>query len=222
MRGADGVIALSAEHWRLLTAEQVLSRRPPILIPNGIDVAAAGPPRALKDDRLSMMFAGRLVERKGVGVLIEALLGICDPRWSLDIYGEGPHRAVLEAMVPAELDSRIRFHGSVPDPVRAAAAANLLVLPSRFEAQPMVILEAMAAGVPVMAQAVTSVPEMLADGAGVLIPDASATRWREAIEVLLADPARLLVLAQRGRARVRDYSLEAMIDRYDAALRSLL
>jgi glycosyltransferase involved in cell wall biosynthesis len=222
MRGADGVIALAEAQWRVLTAEQRLSHRPPILIPNGIELSGAGGSRTLADDRLSMLFAGRLVEHKGVQVVIEALTGIDDPRWRFDIFGDGPHRGALESMVPIGLRDRITFHGSVADPVRAAADANLLVLPSRFEAQPMVILEAMAAGLPVMAQAVTAVPEMLAGGAGILVAGGAVADWRAAIEQLLADPAALPVLAERGLQRVREYSMEAMIDRYDAALRSLL
>jgi len=127
------------------------------------------------------------------------------------VAGEGPLRPALES----EADrSQVRFLGFVPDVRPVLAAADLLALPSRTEGLPMAALEAMAAGVAVVASAVGSLPEVLADGAGVLVPAGDVGALRQALELLSAPEDRdRLASAARRRVESR-YGDAAMARSY--------
>jgi glycosyltransferase involved in cell wall biosynthesis len=97
-------------------------------------------------------------------------------------------------------------------------------MPSRCETFPLVILEAMARGVPVASSAVCAVPEMLDFGkAGFLVGNVSAEGWRECLAEILADPAALPSVGQRGFERMsKHYTVEAMADAYIDAIKEVL
>jgi len=153
-----------------------------------------------------LLFVGRLRIRKGVDVLLEALVARGDlPR--LLIAGDGEHRAALER--------RARDLGLGADRVlflgRASAAqvrdllsrALGLVVPSTYEGMPLVILEAMASGVPVVASRVSGIPEVVLDGdTGWLVPCEDPLALGAALGELVDDPGEAARRGARGRARV--------------------
>ncbi|HEY1417500.1 MAG TPA: glycosyltransferase, partial [Myxococcaceae bacterium] len=127
------------------------------------------------------------------------------------VAGDGPLRSALQAEAAGE---EVRFLGFVTDVGRVLAAADVLALPSRTEGLPMAALEAMAAGVPVVASAVGSLPEVLGDGAGVLVPPGDIEALRVALERLW-DPATRQALAHVARARVASrYGADVMARSY--------
>ena len=154
---------------------------------------------ASSPDGRSLVFAGRLSAEKGVDVLIEAMsMAGTDAR--LDIAGDGPERARLEALAGRHaMGSRITFHGRLAK----AELASLLnrstasVVPSRWhENQPMTILESFAAGVPVITTSLGGLPEMVRDGVdGWIIPPEDPVALARAIDCALSDPTST---AQRG------------------------
>ena len=116
----------------------------------------------------------RIVEHKNPHLLIDALSALTELPWTLSIFGDGPDRERLEARTPAALRDRVHWRGWSDGPGPALADADLLCVPSRSEAFPMVILEAMAAAMPVASSAVCAVPEMLDFGkAGFLVENVS-------------------------------------------------
>ena len=88
----------------------------------------------------------------------------------------------------------------------------------------MVILEAMARGIPVMATSVCSVPKMLDNGnAGFLVPTPSVEDWAQALTEILSDPTQLPKVGSIGRSRmVGHYTVDSMVDAYEAAIRAVL
>lgn len=224
MNRADGFIALAQRHWDMLTEHHRLRPRH-FVAPNGIVVP--GPPRprirpAGEPPHLVML--SRIVEHKNPHVLVEALGGLQDMPWTLSIFGDGPDREKLQAQTPAELGDRVHWRGWSAGPGPALADADLLCVPSRAEAFPMVILEAMARGVPVASSAVCAVPEMLDFGkAGFLVEDVSVQGWREFLAEILADPAALPSVGRRGFERMsKHYTVEAMVDAYVDAINEVL
>jgi glycosyltransferase involved in cell wall biosynthesis len=157
-----------------------------------------------------LLFVGRLRIRKGVEVLLEALRDVRDIRpVELRIAGDGEHRERLERRV-SELDlgKTVTFlgHCDAGRVRRLLAGAAALVVPSIYEGMPLVVLEAMAAGVPVVASAVSGIPEVVQDGeTGWLVPPEDPRALKEALEDVLARPQEARRRGEAGRRRVGDH-----------------
>jgi glycosyltransferase involved in cell wall biosynthesis len=189
------------------------------VIPNGIPVpplptaatrASAREALGLSPGLVVVAFVGRLSPEKAPEVLLRAVSGT---GLALLVAGEGPLRDALEAEAKADA-GQVRFLGFRADVAPVLAAADVLGLPSRTEGLPMAALEAMAAGLPVIASAVGSLPEVLADGAGVLVPPGDVSALRLALERLSSPEVRAAVGAE-GRRRVESrYAATTMARRY--------
>ncbi|MBV8928304.1 MAG: glycosyltransferase family 4 protein, partial [Mycobacteriaceae bacterium] len=223
MRRADGFITLAQRHWDMLTAQHRMGQRH-FVAPNGVAPAAVWARRRQPDEPLHLVMLSRIVEHKNPHVLIDALAALPDASWRLSIYGDGPDRAKMAARTPPELADRVVWRGWSRGPAPALADADLLCVPSKLEAFPMVILEAMARGVPVAASAVCAVPEILDYGnAGYLVEPPSVNGWRRHLEGILADPDALPEVGRRGLQRMRThYTIEAMVDAYVDTIEAVL
>lgn len=224
MRRADGFIVLAQRHWDMLAATHRLWGRR-FIAPNGVTAGGdPGPRIRATGEPLHLVMLSRILEHKNPHVLIEALGGLTDFPWKLSIFGDGPDRERLQARTPAGLLDRVRWRGWVDGPGTALADADLLCVPSRSEAFPLVILEAMARSVPVAASAICAVPEMLDFGrAGFLVDPVSVSGWRESLAHILADPDALPSVGRRGFERMhKHYTVEAMTDAYLDAINAVL
>jgi sugar transferase (PEP-CTERM/EpsH1 system associated) len=157
---------------------------------------------------------GRLDERKGHRFFLEAVAGLAEREPVLHglVVGEGRERAALEARHGAlGLGGRLRILGYWPNLAEALAAIDVFVLPSLMEGHPLAILEAMAAGKPVVATRVGGNPEAVEDGVtGLLVPPSDPEALGRAILALARDPARARQMGREGRRRVEEkFSLVA-------------
>ncbi len=189
-------------------------------IDNGLPLLPAsvphGPVRRL-------LFVGLLVRRKGVHVLLEAMAGAAlPPDVTLQVAGDGPERADLEASVSRlGLQGRVTFLGFRSDVPRLLAEADAFVLPSAMEQQPLVLIEALGAGKPIVATDVGGVAEMVA-GAGIVVPPGDADALRRALEELMTDD-RAAQWGERGATLARErFSVEASVGRHLALYEGLL
>lgn len=186
---------------------------PPTRIPRG-----TGPWRILN--------VGRLSEHKAQHVLIEActLLAARGADFRCDIVGEGPARPQLEAQIAARgLQERVRLLGSrFHDQVLALYGdADLFVLCSVTEGMPIVLMEAMRAGVPVIASAITAIPELVRD-AGVLVPPGDAAALAAAVDRFISGQIEVAPLIARGQALIaKDYALVPNHLRFAELLREM-
>lgn len=170
-----------------------------------------------KSDRsdLRALFVGRLAGVKGVPILIEAVARLAEkhPHLTLRLVGDGPDREALEAEVQSRgLQDRISFLGSRSQAEVAdeLAEADVFVLPSFAEGVPVVLMEAMAAEVPVVTTRIAGVPELVEHGVnGVLVPPGHADAFSDALDGLLCDAQARKDLGKAGRAKV--------LAEYDAA-----
>lgn len=169
--------------------------------------------RALPEDSsFPILYVGSLESRKGVDLLLRAVARTKIPNWRLDILGDGPERAKLEALAAdLGLTGRVTFHGKQRnEQVQAAMRqAALLAVPSRIgprnqtEGLPTVIVEAFSAGLPVIATRLTGIPEIVRPGeTGFLFEMEDVDGIVAALEQVHADPARAAALAENGRALV--------------------
>jgi len=224
MRRADGLIVLAQRHWDMLAAQHRLRGRR-FVAPNGVaHIGEPAPRLRTAGEPVHMVMLSRIVEHKNPHLLIEALSELGGIPWKLSIFGDGPDRERLQARTPAALGDRVQWRGWSPGPGPALADADLLCVPSRSEAFPVVILEAMSRAVPVAASAICAVPEMLDFGrAGFLVEPVSVSGWREQLARILADPDQLPSVGRRGYERMRThYTVQAMTDAYLDAIGAVL
>jgi glycosyltransferase involved in cell wall biosynthesis len=161
----------------------------------------------------------RLVPQKGVDVAVRAMAGLDA---SLVVLGDGPERPRLEALAH-DLNVRLLLPGRVGDVASVLSRADVLVHPARWEGFGLALLEAMLAGLPVVATRVSAIPEIVVDGeTGLLVPPDDAGALAIALRRVLDDPADY---GDAGRARARsEFSVERMtrrtLDVYERALGS--
>jgi len=162
-------------------------------------------------------FFGRLSRQKGVDVLLRAA---ADVDATIDIHGGGGQEAALRRQCQRlRIAPRIRFMGEClqGDVVAYMQKYALLVIPSRWEGCPYVVLDAWAAGVPVVATRVGGLPDLIRDGVnGILVPANDAPALSSAITTLLRDPPRRHALALAAQASLAHYTLGQMVERIEA------
>jgi glycosyltransferase involved in cell wall biosynthesis len=161
-------------------------------IPNPTPPVAAG---ASTLEAPVVVAAGRLTNQKGFDLLIPAFAPVArrHPGWTLRIYGGGPERASLQALIEAEgMEDRIELMGPTRRLVEALAEASVFVLSSRFEGFGLVILEAMSVGLPVVSFDCPRGPaEIITSGRdGTVVPPEDVPALSEALDELVADEAR--------------------------------
>jgi len=189
-------------------------------IDNGLPLPPASVPAG---PVLRLLFVGLLLRRKGVHVLLEAMArATLSPDVVLQVAGDGPERAELEATADRlGLRDRVTFLGFRSDVPRLLAESDAFVLPSAMEQQPLVLIEALGAGKPVVATDVGGVAEMVA-GAGIVVPVGDTAALGRALEHLTTgeDATRW---GERAAAVARErFSVETARDRHLSLYTDLL
>ena len=167
----------------------------------------------LEGERPLLGWVGRLSHEKGADIAVAATARLAHADAHLAFVGDGRERQALEAQVAAlGLGGRVHFMGMMPEAAMLLPAFDALVLSSRTEGTPMILLEAIHAGVPIIASAVGGVPAMLSHGAGVLVPPEDAEALAHAIDQVLSDPVAAAARVVAARAQVAaSYSPEEWV-----------
>jgi glycosyltransferase involved in cell wall biosynthesis len=191
-------------------------------IPNFSRQAAREAGEPAQSSPLRVLALGRLVAKKGFDVLLEALalLAARAPETAVElvIAGDGPLRAALEARAQAlPRPIAVRFAGWIDEVAPLFACADLFVLPSRDEPFGIVVLEAMAAGVPVVATRTAGPLEVLDADTATLVPIGDASALADAIADVQTNPSAAFERASRALAAYRaQYSAAAVVPQYEA------
>jgi glycosyltransferase involved in cell wall biosynthesis len=221
------VVAVSRPLVDRLAASGVSSSRLH-LIPNAYEASRTPLNRAearqllgLPQDGWIAGWVGRLSPEKGPDVFLDALART--PEWQASILGSGPLDAPLRAQADAlGLTARLRWHGVIPEAGALLRAFDAVVLSSRTEGTPMVLLEAMAAGVPVVVTAVGGVPDVVTGREALLVLPDQPELLAGALEAIRADSESAKTRVTAASARLRSaYALEPWLDRYEAVYRRL-
>ena len=228
---ARSVIAITETLRRFLVVRLGLPEEKIEVIRYGLDVLPRAwghnPPLDLPEGSRMLLAIARLVEQKGLDTAIRALPAIhsAHPDVVLVIAGDGPERERLAALArELGVADAVRMPGRAGDVAEWLARAELLVHPARWEGFGLVLLEAMLAGVPAVASAVSAIPEVVAEGeTGVLVPPDDPDALAQAIGALLTDTSlrSRLGTAARERAR-RVFSVERMARETAALYRRVL
>jgi glycosyltransferase involved in cell wall biosynthesis len=166
-----------------------------------------------------LLAVARLTRQKGVDVAVRALASLPDDT-VLVVLSEGPERRALERLAQElGLERRVFLLGRVPDVAAWLRRGAVLVHPARWEGFGLAVLEAMLAGLPVVASNVSSLPELVLDGeTGLLVPPDDPAALSRAVAQALERPE----LGEAGRERAhREFSVARMADRTAALYATL-
>ena len=202
-----------------------------VVIGNGVDTDRFRPPTeqersvararlAIPPDQPAVLFVGHEFGRKGLPELVDAIAGLVAPV-HLVVVGGTPDLIADIARHPAakSLGARLHLLGPLADPLWVFHGADVFVLASAYEAYPLVVLEALATGLPVVATPVGPVPDLVVNGHNGQIVDRTPEAIRAGIDrVLSGDPAGL---AEAARATALEHTWGAVADRYLVLLREL-
>ncbi|MFN4242561.1 MAG: glycosyltransferase family 4 protein [Tepidisphaerales bacterium] len=212
----------TTENYRRVLGPAALEKT--VSIPNGVNVAELGNsltlPAAADPADAPVLYLGRLHPRKGVDVIIRAVLEV--PEAKLVVVGDGPERATLEQLA-SPAGERVRFAGRQVGAEKAGllARALLVAMPSRtWEAFPVVVLEAAAAGKAVLASRVPGLEDLVLDGVtGRLLPPDDPDAWAAALRQVLADPATLRRWGETAQSRVAEFDWDRVVTAYEEVYR---
>lgn len=222
---------------RVRQSIQELYRYPnPPLIPNGIsveDFILSDEARkrwrlqeGISEHTVVITHVGRFTRQKNHALLIQAVAQIHSAHpWLLLLVGEGELRPAVEEMVKAHgLADHVRFMGVRADIPQILNASDIFALSSRYEGNPMSVMEAMASGLPIVSTAVGGVPELVEDGiSGILVPSEDATVLKQAIHKLIEAPDVRLQMGKRARQMARErFDARVMTRAYEALYEALL
>ncbi len=220
----DAVVPLSEDMY------EGLRRIPGIkgklrLIRNGVDIDEIDDDTTVaediaswrKDGNIVIGFIGRLIPGKGVDVLLEAAARYGDPAWRLAIIGEGDFHRELKALAERfDIANRVTFFGFRRDRIALLKGFDVFVLPSRSEGTPRSLMEAMAAGIPVVASDIPGCRNLVEhDKTGLLFPRDDARELAQSITRIVSDATFRHELCRNGHAVVNGrFSAATMAQEY--------
>lgn len=219
-RRACRVVAISGAVRKQLLADGIAPDRI-ALIPSGISLeeARASTPLGIRsqlglgNETSVAVNVGALVGHKDHITLLRAAGALRDryPGLHWAIAGEGPRRRHLEQLRDAlGLTSFVHLLGHISDPVRLIADANVYVMSSSQEGLGTSVLDAMALGIPVASTSAGGLPDLLSDGAGLLVDPGDVTALADAIHRILVDPALRMALIHRASHAVQSFTARRM------------
>lgn len=180
---------------------------------NGIPDSSWRARPGTRGEGTTIISVARMVAQKDFTTLLKAASGL-QGNWRLQLVGDGPERAGLEAMCRSlNLQTRVDFLGHRPDVTELLARADIFVLSSHWEGLPISILEAMRAGLPVVASDVGGVKESVRHGiTGFVSAARQADELRLHLQYLLTTPRRMSEMGQAGRAEFeRRFHIDASV-----------
>lgn len=228
-RHFDAVVAVSRPQADELRAGGVPAERLR-MIPNALAAHSAPLDRAtarrdlqLPDEGLIAGWVGRVSREKGVDVFIDALASVDDRVVRAAILGDGPERGAEEVRAAALAPGRFQWLGAIPDAARYFAAFDVFVLSSRSEGLPMVLLEAMAACVPIVTTSVGGIPDLLSRAEATLVPPDDPAALALAIRAAFDNPAATMARARAAQLRQRsEFDVGPWSARYETVYRDLI
>jgi alpha-maltose-1-phosphate synthase len=220
LRGAARVICLTGAMRDLVAESFGVARSRIAVVPNGVDGERFRPGRPGSRGPRELLFVGRLTEQKNVMAAVEAMRFLPDA--TLRVVGGGELRPVLAQRIGDLGLSNVYLDGPVPpaELVGYYQRAAAVLMPSSHEGMPLVMLEAMAAGAPVVCSAL---PELLETGGDAVVPvdPPTADNLAAALRSLLGDPARCARLSRAASQRAAGYTWPAVVDAIDAVYAQL-
>jgi len=223
-RFSGAVIAVSESEYNKAVHLKVIPREKLVVVHNGIPDTAL---QALAKPELEparLIMIARFAEPKDHETLLQALGKLKDLPWSVQLVGDGVKRAAAEALaLNLGIAERVEFAGMLEDVEALLADSSLFVLSSRREGFPISILEAMRAGLPVVASDCGGISEAVEDGeTGLLFPPGNVEALMSCLEKLIANPELRQKMGLAGRRRYLEaFTLDHMVEKTSAVYKKI-
>ncbi|GAC1648836.1 MAG: glycosyltransferase [Gemmatimonadaceae bacterium] len=228
LRRFDGVVAVSVPLAACLAPDHVSPLRLHC-IPNAYQADHQPVSRddarqllGIPHDSCRIGWVGRVTMEKGPDVAVRSLAALGDEGVHLSMIGDGAARPAIEKLATElGVGHRVVWHGAIPDAGRLLTAFDAFLLSSRTEGTPLVLLEAMAAGTPIIATRVGGVPHVVSETDAVLVASEAPYAIAAALRLVRGDPSSAMTRAASARHRLhRHFALEPWRARYDEAYRA--
>jgi glycosyltransferase involved in cell wall biosynthesis len=226
IKRTDHVIAVNQRLKDEIVAKWSLPPSKVTVVPNGVDTRAfcpnsrraTGVRAKYQIEGMFCLFVGQLRVRKGVDFLLRAFDEIDDNKMKCVVVGDGPERSKLEKLVcDLGLRARVLFTGAVPfeDLTDLYAEAEFFVLPTAAEGSPLVVLEALASGLPVVSTTVSGIPEVVDNEQnGFLVPPRDVHALADRMRILIEDDDLRAKMSQNARkSTVESFSWTAVAEK---------
>ncbi|MEP6572539.1 MAG: glycosyltransferase [Gemmatimonadota bacterium] len=229
-RRCAGVVAVSRPLERRLLDLRIPASRMHLIQnawdggPSLLSPAAAREALGVPAEVFHVGWVGRLSREKGADILVESIARLPAMPLIVSVIGDGAEHASLEALAASRgIRDRIRWHGGMSNASRLFPGLDLFILSSRTEGTPMVLFEAMAARVPIIATSVGGVPDVIRPADGLLVPSESPEALARAILDVRGDPRAAAARAASARDRLdSDFALDPWLDRYQQVYHSAI
>lgn len=212
---ADRVICVAASEYNLALNLKVIKPAKLSIVHNGIPDLTQEYQAEPDNNSPRLISVARFAAPKDHLTLLQALSGLNHLPWTLDLVGDGPKRKDIEKLASHPLlAGRVKFWGTYGAVHELLAESSIFILSSKREGFPISILEAMRAGLPVIATAVGGIGEAVADGeTGYLVPAGDSSTMRKRICAVLEDPQLRKKMGFKGRERyLKHFTLDRMVD----------
>jgi glycosyltransferase involved in cell wall biosynthesis len=178
----------------------------------------------IDDDDFLIGWVGRLSREKGADLLLSAMAHLTDLPLTVSIVGDGPERYFLQERIKGRSwRNRVHWHGALPEAGRYFPAFDAFVLSSRTEGTPMVLFEAMAGIVPIVAADVGGVSDVISTGEAILVPPEDPAALAQGIRTVYRSPGAARARAHAAHRRLRrDFGPGPWLSRYEALYRELV
>lgn len=218
----DATIVESDFMGEFIRRSSLRSDPPVVVVRSGVDLKEFSPSHRPRGARLKVGYVGRMSDEKNPIGFIELAkgLGSLNPALDFEMFGTGPDAAMVQERVAGSgMADRLKYHGFVEHATDALHQLDVLVLPSKFDGRPVLVMEANACGIPVIAAPVGGIPELVVDGVnGFLIQPTETQRIHVLLSQLQDQPEALDALKTAARAyALEHFSREKMIEAYAAA-----
>ncbi len=232
VRALDALVAVSVETAAAARAKERPSPRRLHVIPNGIPLAAFGPdPEArarvreelgVPPDAFVVGSVGRLAPEKDYPLLVRAMAPLLCELVRLVLVGVGEDRPAIERAIPPDRARHVVLTGVRHDVAALLASFDVFALSSRTEGLPLVIPEAMASALPIVATAVGGIPSAVPAACGLVVEPGKEAPLRGAIEALARDAARIRAMGEAARRHaLAHFSIDRMTDAYERIYRGV-
>lgn len=220
----EHLVVLGVPPERIHVVRNAWGDDPGFMDPVSARKALGRPSRTEPEDEFHLGWVGRLSPEKGPDVVVDALRYVHDLPVHLSVVGDGRMGPSLRERARRDrVSRRISWLGPLPDAARYFPGFDALVLSSRSEGTPVVLFEAMAAGVPIVAARVGGIPDVVSDREAFLVPPDRPRALAEAIRRALSAPDEAARRAGEARRRLRSgFRPEPWVRAYDRVYRSLL